>query len=231
MKRVNRDGPRVLGTLPIPARLGPERFGDAIASGALVVDVRRAADHAGGRLPGTINIPLNDSFAGRAGWLVPYDRDVYLLVGSPGQDGENVARAAARDLALIGLDRVAGYFDGATVSARSEQGSLETIPQITSTELARRHGDAVPAVLDVRERSEWDTGHIPGAEHVPLGHLVERLGELARDRPLVVHCQSGGRSSVAASLLRAYGFRNVVNLSDGFTGWRRNGLPVERVDE
>jgi hydroxyacylglutathione hydrolase len=79
----------------------------------------------------------------------------------------------------------------------------------------------------VRERSEWDAGHIPGAEHVPLGHLVERLGELARDRPLVVHCQSGGRSSVAASLLRAYGFRNVINLADGFSGWRRNGLPVE----
>jgi hydroxyacylglutathione hydrolase len=102
---------------------------------------------------------------------------------------------------------------------------------MNTAELAERLGDERPpavTVLDVRERGEWEAGHIAGAMNVPLGHLTDRVAELERDRPLVLHCQSGGRSSVAASVLRAHGFNNVINLSDGFTGWQRRGLPIER---
>jgi hydroxyacylglutathione hydrolase len=102
---------------------------------------------------------------------------------------------------------------------------------MTTAELAERLGNGgsgAVTVLDVRERGEWEAGHIAGAVNVPLGHLTDRVAELERERPLVLHCQSGGRSSVAASVLRAHGFSNVINLADGFTGWQRRGLPVER---
>jgi hydroxyacylglutathione hydrolase len=229
MKRVNRDGPRVLGGFAKPVRVDPARLREVAASGVIVVDTRRTADHAAGHVPRTINIPFNPSFTTRAGWLLPYGRDVYLLVGEGEDAAADVATAAARDLSLIGLDRVVGHFDA---SALAEAGPLEKVPQMNASELAGRlGGDGSPAVtvLDVRERAEWEAGHIAGAVNVPLGHLTDRVAELERDRPLVLHCQSGGRSSVAASVLRAHGFSNVVNLSDGFSGWQRRGLPVERT--
>jgi hydroxyacylglutathione hydrolase len=228
MKRVNRDGPRVLGGFPKVPPVDPVRLHEVLAAGAIVVDTRRTADHAAGHVPRTINIPFNSSFTTRAGWLVPYGRDVYLLVGERDQAASDVVTAAARDLSLIGLDQVVGYFDAA---ALAEVGPLEKVPQMTTAELAERLGNGgsgAVTVLDVRERGEWEAGHIAGAVNVPLGHLTDRVAELERDRPLVLHCQSGGRSSVAASLLRAHGFNNVINLADGFTGWQRRGLPVER---
>jgi hydroxyacylglutathione hydrolase len=231
MKRVNRDGPRVIGEFPKPARVEPARLQEAITSGAIIIDMRRAAEYATDHVPRTINIPFNNSFTTRAGWLVPYGRDVYVLVADGEAAAADVAAAAARDLALIGLERVAGYFDASALAA-SEVGPLEKVPQMTSAELAERLEGAAESpvtVLDVRERGEWEAGHIAGAVNVPLGHLTDRIAELDRDRPLVLHCQSGGRSSIAASVLRAQGFNNVINLSDGFTGWQRRGLPVERA--
>jgi hydroxyacylglutathione hydrolase len=228
MKRVNRDGPRVLGGFPKPARVDAARLREILASGAVVVDTRSTAEHAAGHIPRTINIPFNSSFTTRAGWLVPYGRDVYLLTGDHAQAASELAVAAGRDLSLIGLDQVVGYFEAATLA---EAGPLEKVPQMNSAELAERlRGNGSPAVrvIDVRARDEWEEGHIAGAVNVPLGHLTDRLAELERERPLVLHCQSGGRSSVAASVLRAHGFSNVINLSDGFAGWQRRGLPVER---
>ena len=227
MKRVNREGPRVLGGFPRPPAAEPARLREIAASGAVVVDTRATADYAAGHVQRTINIPFNSSFTTRAGWLVPYGRDVYLLVGEESHAAAGVAASAARDLALIGIDRVVGYFDAA---ALVDSGPLEQLPQMSTAELAQRLDDASAAVtvLDVRERGEWEGGHIAGAVHVPLGHLTDHVAELHRDRPLVLLCHSGGRSSVAASVLRAHGFGNVVNLSDGFAGWRRRGLPIER---
>jgi hydroxyacylglutathione hydrolase len=230
MKRVNRDGPRVLGEFARPPRIDPARLRDVIAAGAVVVDTRSTADHAAGHVPRTLNIPFNNSFTTRAGWLIPYGRDVYLLAGDGDGAAADVAAAAARDLALIGFDRLAGYFEPGALAAWAEQGGLATIPQMNAAELAKRLGadSHGVTVVDVREPAEWEAGHIAGAVNVPLGHLADHVAQLERDRPIVLHCQSGGRSSVAASLLRAQGFTNVINLSDGFNGWQRRGLPVER---
>lgn len=81
-------------------------------------------------------------------------------------------------------------------------------------------------VIDVRGRSEWDAGHIAGVPNIPLGTLPDRLGEIPRDRPIAVHCQGGGRSAIAASVLEANGFENVVNVTGGFGAWEKEGLPV-----
>ena len=85
-------------------------------------------------------------------------------------------------------------------------------------------------VVDVRGASEWDAGHLPGVVNIPLGQLTDRLAELAPDIPVVVHCQGGGRSAIAASILKANGFSEVVNLTGGFGEWKKVGLPVEQED-
>lgn len=224
MKRINQEGPDLLRGLPHPARLPAERLPGLLAGGAFVIDLRPAADYAAGHVPGTLNIPLNRSFTTWAGSLAPYDRDLFLLAG----DGERVAEAL-RDLATVGLDRIAGVFGLDALSAWTAAGRpLKSIRQTGADELARRLAEGSAVALDVRSRAEWETGHIPGVEHVPLGELPDRLGELPLDRPLVVHCQGGGRSAIAASLLEARGAGEIVNLTGGFAEWERAGLPVER---
>ncbi|HEV2148807.1 MAG TPA: rhodanese-like domain-containing protein [Longimicrobiaceae bacterium] len=226
MKRINREGPRVLGGLERPQRLPEGRLAELLGEGALVVDTRPAAEFAAGHVPGTISIPLNRSFTTWAGWLVPYDRPFYLLVDDA---GPGAVDEAVRDLAMIGLDRVAGWFGADVVAAWAAGGrELQTTPQITSAELAQRMGGGGVAVLDVRGAAEWEAGHLPGVPNLPVGYLADRLDEVPRDRPLVVHCQGGARSAIAASVLQAKGFRDVINLAGGYADWQAGGHPTER---
>src|SRR5690606_39954836 len=100
---------------------------------------------------------------------------------------------AVRDLTMIGLDRVAGYFGAEVLESWSRHGGqLGTVPQITSPELAERLGTSELTVLDVRGAVEWEAGHLPGAENIPLGYVEDHLEAIPRDRMLVVHCQGGG---------------------------------------
>ena len=235
MKRINREGPRLLGGLPRPGRLAAARLAPLLEDGATVVDTRPAAAYAAGHVPGTLNIPLNGSFTTWAGWLLPYDRDVHLLVDDAGSaggaDARDAAAAAARDLAMIGLDRVAGVFGTDALAAWTDGGrALATVSQATPAEAAAMLERGEAAVIDVRGRSEWEAGHLPGVPNIPVGHLAERLDELPTDRPVIVHCQGGGRSAIAASLLQARGVAHVVNMTGGYGAWRQAGLPVTRDD-
>jgi hydroxyacylglutathione hydrolase len=82
------------------------------------------------------------------------------------------------------------------------------------------------AVVDVRTRAEWEAGHIPGVPNIPASELADRMGELPEGRPLVVHCQGGTRSAIAASLLDARGLRDVIDMPGGFAEWEGEGLPA-----
>ncbi|MDB4880073.1 MAG: Zn-dependent hydrolase [Gemmatimonadetes bacterium] len=226
MKRINREGPRILGGLPHPTRLTAQALKDLLRKGEVVVDTRPAADFAAGHVPGTINIPLNGSFTTWTGWLLPYDRDVHLLVDD--SRGAHLMDAAVRDLAMIGLDRVTGVFGADTLAAWLAEGhSLGTLAERTPAQVAEMFARNEVAVVDVRGRAEWEAGHLPGVPNIPVGYLTERLGELPADRPLVVHCQGGARSAIAASVLQARGMTNVVNMAGGYAAWQQAGLPVE----
>jgi hydroxyacylglutathione hydrolase len=227
MKKVNKDGPRLLNGLPQPGRATLETLARALAGGGLVVDTRRAAEFGIGHVPGTINIPMNNAFTPWAGWLVPYDRDVYLIVDGHGDQAARSAAQAAKDLAMIGIDRVAGYFDGSIVDEWTHAGRpLGKIAQIDTRDLAEALTHNGVTLLDVRSENEWDEGRIPGAIHVSLGYLTDRLSDVPREKPIVVHCRSGSRSAIGASLLRANGFDRVVNLTGGISEWAKAGLPV-----
>lgn len=229
MKRINKQGPCTLGGFPRPTLLPLTRLEQLLASGTTVIDTRHAADYAAGFIPGTINIPLNKSFSTWAGWLVPFGQDLYLIACGEGTDGTGNVDKAVRDLAMIGLDRVRGYFDADVVAAWAGAGrEVATIPQITSAQLANDLAHGTAHVIDVRSNSEWAAGHLPGVNNIPVGLLSERLNEIPRDRPVVVHCQSGARSAIAASILRTAGFTNIMNLTGGFADWQATGNPVER---
>ncbi|HEU4829526.1 MAG TPA: MBL fold metallo-hydrolase [Gemmatimonadales bacterium] len=225
MKRINRDGPRVLGANPRPRAMRPAELPALIDRGAVVADTRSADAFAAGHVPGTINLPLNKSFTTWAGWFLPYDADFYLLT----TDNGRALDEAVHDLAMIGLDRVAGWFSTDAVAAWAAAGrSLETIRQMRPAELAAELAAGQAAVLDVRGTDEWEAGHLPDVTNIPLGQLPSRIGEVPPGRPLVLHCQGGGRSAIAASILQARGIKDVVNLTGGFGAWSAEGLAVER---
>ncbi len=225
MKRINREGPRILGAIPRPRPMRPAELPALVDRGAVVADTRSADAFAAGHVPGTINLPLNKSFTTWAGWFLPYDADFYLLT----TDGGRALDEAVRDLAMIGLDRVAGWFSTDAVAAWAAGGrSLETIRQMRPAELAEELASGEAAVLDVRSADEWEAGHLPDVMNIPLGQLPGRLSEVPEGRPLILHCQAGGRSAIAASILQARGIKDVVNLTGGFGAWAAEGRAVER---
>lgn len=226
MKRLNRDGPPILGGFRRPEKLPAARLPGLLDAGAIVVDARPSASYTARHVPGTLHIPLGRSFTTWAGWLLPYDKPFYLLVS-----GDNLARLdeALRDLALIGLDGAAGWFDAEAIEAWGKGGRpFGSTPVVVPEELVARRNRGEVTVLDVRGESEWKAGHLPGVTNIPLGYLVERINELPAGKPVVLHCQGGGRSLIAASLLAARGRSDVINLEGGFGAWERAGLPVER---
>jgi hydroxyacylglutathione hydrolase len=188
--------------------------------GTTVIDTRSPATFANGFLPGTINIPRGRSFVTWAGSLISPDRDVVLLV-----EGEEQARALSRELSLIGIHRLVGWVAADIIEAWRSAGRRVDKARVVDVQGLADLDDA--EVIDVRAASEWDAGHIPGARHIFLEHLLDATDELPRDRPLVVTCQGGSRSSIGASLLRAHGFTNVINFTGGFAEWRSAGFPVE----
>ncbi len=224
MKRLNREGPAVLGSLPSPERVGESRLGALLKEGAVVVDTRPASAFAAEHVPGTLNIPLNKSFTTWAGSLLPYDRDLYLIMAEANRDA---VEAAVRNLVLIGLDRAAGYLGAEAVSLWAQEGQpTGSIAHVSVADLGAGSNGAL--IVDVRAESEWDAGHLPGAIHIPLPELEDRLGEIPADRDVVLQCQGGGRSAIAASLLKARGHVRVANLAGGYSAWVAAGLPVER---
>ncbi len=222
MKRVNKEGPAVLGGLPVAPLLGANRLPELVQQGAQVIDTRPPGEFAEGHFPGTINIPM-DYLAAWAGWLVDYDRPYYLIV-----DSDHLAEALG-DLIYIGLDQVAGYFEPQALDVLVDAGfDLECYDVATPEEIADAIQKQEVLLVDVRNESEWAEERIPGAIHTMLGYLPDQADRLIDSKPIVVQCRTGGRSAIAASLLQARGAKKVINLAGGILRWEHVGLPVER---
>jgi hydroxyacylglutathione hydrolase len=225
MKRINQAGPRLLGEIQSPPRLPCERLAAVLTEGDIVVDTRHAAEFGQRSVPGTLNIPATRTFTTWAGSVLPYSRDLYLIVDDRRRE---LVEELVRDLAGIGLDRVAGYFGSGVIDSwEAKHGRLQRIPALTLAEFTCLHGENGKVVLDVRGEGEWRAGHIPGSCNLPVGELDQRLDEIPEGRALVVHCQTGSRAAIAASLLRARGFDDVRLFSGGFAEWLAAGQRVE----
>ena len=228
MKRINKEGPRALGGFPRPARLPVPALRKLVEQGELVVDTRAAEEFAAGHAPRTLNIPLGESFTTWAGWLLPYDRDVYLLVDA---GCAHCVEELVRDLAMIGLDRVSGVIGAEALDSWTDaEHALETVRQVTPVEAAQLVARGEALVVDVRGQTEWAAGHLPAASNIPLGYLADRIDELPTDRLILVQCRSGARSAIAASVLQRRGRTNVANVIGGIVSWQQAGLPIEREE-
>jgi hydroxyacylglutathione hydrolase len=228
MKRINKEGPAILGGIRRPRRLPESRLETLLEEEATVVDTRHESDYAAAHIPGTLSVPAGASFTTWAGSVLPYDRDFHLIVGDPG--GAQVEEIV-RDLAMIGLDRVAGCFGPEVVQAWIDTGrAAEGVPEISPAQLHELLKGETVEVLDVRNSSEWNAGHVPGSRNLPLGRLTEQIDQVPRDRSLVVYCETGGRAAVAVGLLQASGFDNVRHLRGDFSGWKREERPIGRVE-
>ncbi len=216
MKRVNKHGPPLVASLGPIGKLDLQRL-RAVLGQWVVVDARRAEDYARGHIPGTINLPFNRSFVAWAGWLLPYDRPIGLIIG------EDAAERAVKDLRLIGLDCVEGFWTPTVLDEWRASGlELKTVARLGVDRARELIAKGEVHVLDVRRPDERARGHIPGSLHVPLAELIKGEANLPADRPLLVHCQTGARSALAVGLLSARGMRDLIDLEGGFSAWEKD---------
>ena len=206
MKRVNKSGtPAWLATTLSEATAN--MLADLVAARQLAVDIRPDASR--GTLPGAITVPMGRSFSSWAGSVVASGEPFFVIAPNRSQ-----AEATARALALIGRPDAQGWIPPAALTAYREAGGvLERTESVTEVPEGQ-------AIVDVRTSAEWRGGHIDGATHVPLARLPEKLGGLDPSKPVLVYCQAGVRSLVAASALRRKGFTRVTSLEGGVSGHR-----------
>ncbi|KLU07528.1 Zn-dependent hydroxyacylglutathione hydrolase / Polysulfide binding protein [Rhodopirellula islandica] len=221
MKRVNKEGPRVLGAGHHHAMLDVAKLSSAIKDGT-VVDLTPSADFARGHVPGSINIPLG-MLAAWAGWLVDYDKPTHLIC-KPDQLEE-----AARVLHKIGVEEIVGGFGANEVRAAGM--ASEVYATGTPADLSTDIEAGEVKLIDVRSNDEWNEGHIEQAEHRFLGRLPDNLSDLSGDQKIVVQCRSGARSAIGVSVLQAAGIKNVVNMTGGYMAWKSADLPSVKSEE
>jgi rhodanese-related sulfurtransferase/glyoxylase-like metal-dependent hydrolase (beta-lactamase superfamily II) len=230
IKAINRRGPRPLGTVepkPLTVQAAVERF----QRGAALLDLRPKADYVAAHIPGSVHLELDDQLSNRVGFVLPPDVQIVLLLADP-QD----YRRAVYSLARIGYDEVVGYLADSlstweAFGLQLTAGDVRDVEPAALNTLLNAGDSETPLVLDVRERWEYEDGHVPGAVLMPLGELRARLGELNPEKPVAVICASGSRSQSAAALLAQKGFATVYNVRGGTFAWQRARLPLERSQE
>lgn len=223
IKALNRQGPRPLGDI-VPRALSISQAISYFQQGAVLLDARTKAAFVESHIPGSAHLPADDQLSNRAGFVLPADAPIVLLV-----EDEASYEKVMLSLARVGHERVVGYlaegiegWQAAGLPVTS--GDIEDItPDELGTILTNGNG---LVVVDVREPWEYRQGHVPNARLIPLGQLSRRVTELDPAQPVAVICATGNRSLAAAALLSQRGFSKVYNVLGGTTGWQKAGLPV-----
>ncbi|WP_407560873.1 rhodanese-like domain-containing protein [Streptomyces sp. 184] len=217
MSPANAAGPAPVDLTP-PALAGADEIADRLAAGEWVVDLRNRVAFADGHVPGSFNFEADGQLATYLAWLIPWGRPVTLLAESAGQLAD-----AQRELVRVGIDRPAAAATGAPAGWVRDGEVPASFPRGTFAQLAGRSAGAV--VLDVRREAERRTaGYVGGSVHLPVHTLYHRLAEVPEGQ-VWVHCASGMRAAIAASLLAAAG-RDVVAVDDAFDSAADAGLTV-----
>jgi hydroxyacylglutathione hydrolase len=214
---LNRQGAAALGQLPPPVPVRAPDVRRLQAEGAIALDTRPAMQFAVAHVPGSMHIALSGQYASWAARIMGLDKRIILIGEDPDQLRESQLR-----LARVGIENVDAYLEDGIAGWIKGGYELDYIPQISVQEfmeLQQLEKDRI-AVLDVREPGEVETGAMENSVRIPLGQLPQRTGELDPDKLTVVHCKGGYRSSIASSILRRAGIRDIANLTGGFDAWK-----------
>jgi hydroxyacylglutathione hydrolase len=192
--------------------LAPRQVEQKRRDGALLVDVRTDQQFDDAHIPGSICNPmLRAGFGSKLAWLADREQEV-VFIGRDDEDGRRAGQLAV----AVGIRKLGGYLHGGMTSWRQEKRPAERIERMAVEELAERlRGEDAPQVLDVRERPEWDAGHLPGSVFEPWHDISEVPNGLDPSRPIAVICGSGQRAATAASLIQRFGGEHVVHVVDG----------------
>ena len=218
MKKLNKVDRALLTEVPQHKQLSVAEFQEAFDKGVKVIDTRSKTEFAAGFIPGSINIQNNNSLATWAGWFLEYN-EPFILVAAPEQM-EDITRKLMR----IGLDNIYGFIPDVTVW--TELGNaLEERYDIGLDEFKQLAGKEDVQVVDVRGAAEYKAGHVDGAINLFVGKIGKNLDKIDTSKQVVIHCQAGDRSSIAASVLAKNGIK-VKNYTGGFSEWANTGNPV-----
>jgi rhodanese-related sulfurtransferase len=193
--------------------LSPRAF-DAAANEteALVLDTRDAQKFSEGFIPNSINIGIDGNFAPWVGALIPDVKQQILLITDPGREEEVVTR-----MARVGYDYCIGYLEGGFDAWKNAGMEVDTIQRVSAEELADILAKSPEtALFDVRKKSEYFSEHIVNAENAPLDYVNESMLLIPKDKTVYVHCAGGYRSMIFASILRARGYDNLIDVAGGF---------------
>ena len=207
------------------ARVNPMALDDLLALqkiGAQILDTRDPGEFAAAHLAGSINVGLGGQYATWAGTVLNRDHPI-VIIADPGRENE-----AATRLGRIGFDHVVGFLKDGLHSLKSRPELTVTTERLSAPFAAELLSSPEPPLaIDVRTPREREQKHIAGCLGIPLNHLVESLGQIPKDRSLLVYCAGGYRSSIAASLLQSNGFERVSEIAGGIAGWETANLPVQ----
>lgn len=221
MKSVNKVGQKLIKDLPELKEITSAADIEALlAEGKQVLDMRPADAYSKGHIQGTLNIPFNNSFTNWAGWIVDYDKPLYLLLDTKVLDEALVA------LRSVGIDEVYGFAEADSLMAQAE--NLASYENVSPSEANEMVENSEAYVLDVRNQTEFDEGHIDNAQHIMVGTLKNRLDEVDTDKTIIVQCQAGARSAIAASVLKANGIDKLVNMTGGYSKWQQEVASVKQ---
>lgn len=222
MKRLNKEGPPVLGGLPQPRELRAEELMKVNAKAQAILDTRPWSKFRTAHIPGSLHVPLNNQFPTVAGSFVDEGEEICLICEAA------QVEEAVRCLIRIGLDNVCGFATPTTLEKAAALGlKLVATREIDATTFRREMQQSDAVVLDVRRASEYELGHVHGAINIAHTRLRARLDEVPQGQPLLVHCQGGVRSAFATSLLERHGFMP-TNLAGGFSAYEKSGGEVAR---
>jgi hydroxyacylglutathione hydrolase len=194
---------------------------NGVRSGVQILDTRDPDVFAASHLAGSINVGLGGQYATWAGTVIDHTRPI-VIITAPGRENESAIR-----LGRIGFDHIAGYLENGLHSLESRPDLVASTERLSAPFAAERlSSPQPPLVIDVRTPREYAQNHIDGSLSVPLSRLKDNLQTLPKDRPLLVYCAGGYRSSIAASILRGSGFDSVAEIAGGFAAWETAGLPA-----
>jgi hydroxyacylglutathione hydrolase len=212
---INRAGATALADLPDLSPISPSELKIRIAQGDIALDVRPVDDFAAGHIPGSINIALSGQFASWAGAVLGLSSKPILIAATEDQISEARVR-----LARVGIEDIGAFLSGGVDAWQQAGFEFAKMPQMTVEELRQHLGNCDVQVLDVRRQGEWDAGHIDGAELYSLDRFKAALPTLDNKSRVAIHCASGYRSMIAASLLQRAG-HNVINVIGGYAAWEK----------